>query len=122
MAFEITAVAVAQSRAGSTLPTHRCVSTVLAASRLLWPFVMVAFVIGFGPGSDMARGQNDWQYPDPYFGANEIEKARSPTAERRYRAEVRQSPAHQTPHQVPRRPRWPPRRYRAPGPVAGTGR
>lgn len=92
MAFEITAVAVAQSRAGSTLPTHRCVSTVLAASRLLWPFVMVAFVIGFGPGSDMARGQNDWQYPDPYFGILEIEKSHDGATARRYRGEVNPAP------------------------------
>lgn len=36
-----------------------------------------------------ARAQNDWQYPDPYFGILEIEKSRSPDAERRHRADVR---------------------------------
>ncbi len=25
-----------------------------------------------------SRGQNDWQYPDPYFGILEIEKSREP--------------------------------------------
>ena len=41
----------------------------------------------------MSRGesqaQNDWQYPDPYFGILEIEKSRPPTSERRSRAEAR---------------------------------
>jgi hypothetical protein len=35
-----------------------------------------------------ARGQNDWQYPDPYFGILEIEKSHDGTTARRYRAEV----------------------------------
>ncbi|NBT14027.1 MAG: hypothetical protein EBS56_10710, partial [Planctomycetia bacterium] len=34
--------------------------------------VMVALTV---PAS--ARAQNDWQYPDPYFGILEIEKSRS---------------------------------------------
>lgn len=29
-------------------------------------------------GGDTCRGQNDWQYPDPYFGVLEIEKSRTP--------------------------------------------
>jgi len=36
-----------------------------------------------------SRAQNDWQYPDPYFGILEIEKSRSAPSERRYRNEIR---------------------------------
>jgi hypothetical protein len=35
-----------------------------------------------------ARAQNDWQYPDPYFGILEIEKSHDGATARRYRAEV----------------------------------
>lgn len=48
--------------------------------------IVAAIASLFGAES---RGQNDWQYPDPYFGILEIEKSRSPTYDRRYRAEVR---------------------------------
>ncbi len=34
------------------------------------------------------RGQNDWQYPDPYFGILEIEKSHAPAADRRSRQDV----------------------------------
>lgn len=30
----------------------------------------------------MAAAQNDWQFPDPYFGAIEFEKSRPPSAAR----------------------------------------
>lgn len=46
-----------------------------------------------------AAAQNDWQYPDPYFGILEIEKSHDAATTRRYRAEV--NPA-------PRRPFWAP--------------
>jgi hypothetical protein len=39
-----------------------------------------------------ARGQNDWQYPDPYFGILEIEKSHDAATRRRYRAEVSPAP------------------------------
>lgn len=35
-----------------------------------------------------AVGQNDWQFPDPYFGAFQHRSAGTPQAERRYRAEI----------------------------------
>lgn len=35
-----------------------------------------------------AHAQNDWQYPDPYFGILEIEKSHTAATARRYRAEV----------------------------------
>jgi hypothetical protein len=39
-----------------------------------------------------ARGQNDWQYPDPYFGILEIEKSHDGATARRYRSEVNPTP------------------------------
>ena len=39
-----------------------------------------------------ARAQNDWQYPDPYFGILEIEKSHDGATARRYRAEVNPAP------------------------------
>jgi hypothetical protein len=39
-----------------------------------------------------AQAQNDWQYPDPYFGILEIEKSRDGATSRRYRAEVNPTP------------------------------
>ena len=39
-----------------------------------------------------ARAQNDWQYPDPYFGILEIEKSHNGATARRHRAEVNPSP------------------------------
>ena len=39
-----------------------------------------------------AHAQNDWQYPDPYFGILEIEKSHNGSTARRYRAEVNPSP------------------------------
>lgn len=35
-----------------------------------------------------AVAQNDWQFPDPYFGAFQHRDAGTPQAERRYRAEI----------------------------------
>lgn len=39
-----------------------------------------------------ARGQNDWQYPDPYFGILEIEKSHDGAAWRKYRSEIAPAP------------------------------
>lgn len=50
-------------------PTPRRVAAVMVVM-----LVMVALTV---PAS--ARAQNDWQYPDPYFGILEIEKSRSVT-------------------------------------------
>lgn len=41
-----------------------------------------------------AEAQNDWQYPDPYFGILEIEKSHDSATWRRYRAEVNPPPRH----------------------------
>jgi hypothetical protein len=43
-----------------------------------------------------ARGQNDWQSPDPYFGVFQHRQAATPEAERKYRAEI----APQQPHRL----------------------
>ena len=39
-----------------------------------------------------AQAQNDWQYPDPYFGILEIEKSHDGSTSRRYRSEVNPAP------------------------------
>jgi hypothetical protein len=39
-----------------------------------------------------AQAQNDWQYPDPYFGILEIEKSHDRATARRYRDEVNPAP------------------------------
>ena len=39
-----------------------------------------------------AEAQNDWQYPDPYFGILEIEKSHDRATARRYRADVNPAP------------------------------
>jgi hypothetical protein len=39
-----------------------------------------------------AQAQNDWQYPDPYFGILEIEKSHDRATARRYRTEVNPVP------------------------------
>ena len=39
-----------------------------------------------------AQAQNDWQYPDPYFGILEIEKSHDGATARRYRGEVNPTP------------------------------
>ena len=65
-----------------------------------------------------ARAQNDWQFPDPYFGAFQHRAAGTPQAERRYRAEIApQQPhrlhEHRSPPEKPSRPRWSRHRSRA---------
>jgi hypothetical protein len=49
---------------------------------------LAAIVAAAALGQGRADAQNDWQYPDPYFGILEIEKSHTPAADRRYRAEV----------------------------------
>jgi len=39
-----------------------------------------------------AQAQNDWQYPDPYFGILEIEKSHDAATARRYRGGVNPTP------------------------------
>jgi hypothetical protein len=46
-----------------------------------------------------AHAQNDWQYPDPYFGILEIEKSHTAATAGRYRAEV--NPAARTSRGTP---------------------
>lgn len=42
--------------------------------------------------SPPARAQNDWQFPDPYFGILEVEKSHDGTTVRRPRAELHAPP------------------------------
>ncbi|MFM8735261.1 MAG: hypothetical protein ACKOC8_08720 [Pirellulales bacterium] len=59
--------------------------------------------------------QNDWQFPDPYFGAIEIEKSHAHPPERRPRGEVAAAPHGRPVVGRPRqrffrpRPRWAPK-------------
>lgn len=39
--------------------------------------IVALAVAGALASGEPAHGQNDWQYPDPYFGVFEIEKSRS---------------------------------------------
>lgn len=62
-----------------------------------------------------ACGQNDWQFPDPYFGAFQHRQAGTPQAERKYREEIApQQPQrlHEHRHQPPPPSAWRPRAYR----------
>ena len=83
--------------------------------RLLFVALVTA---GLGGWAAPARAQNDWQSPDPYFGAFQHRAAGTPQAERKYRAEI----APQQPHRLhehrglpekPPRPRWTRHRSRA---------
>jgi len=59
-----------------------------------------------------AQAQNDWQFPDPYFGAFQHRQAGTPEAERKYRAEIApQQPhrLHEHRHRQPAPPAWRPR-------------
>jgi len=57
-----------------------------------WRSIVVAASIAAGCLGREACGQNDWQYPDPYFGILEIEKSHDAATRRRYRAEVSPAP------------------------------
>lgn len=58
-------------------------------------------------GSSAAFAQNDWQFPDPYFGAIEFDVSR-PASQRPRRVEPAQSPRPKATRQRPyrSRPRW----------------
>jgi hypothetical protein len=43
-------------------------------------------------GGSIAVAQNDWQFPDPYFGILEIEKSRSHAGAARMQVEPRRPP------------------------------
>lgn len=58
----------------------------------VWRSIAVAASLTGGCLVGEARGQNDWQYPDPYFGILEIEKSHDSGTWRRYRAEVSPAP------------------------------
>lgn len=49
--------------------------------------VALAFV-----ATDVATAQNDWQYPDPYFGILELEKSHGGAVARRPRSEATAPP------------------------------
>lgn len=44
-----------------------------------------------------SRGQNDWQYPDPYFGILEIEKSRGASPQPRASLQSRPAASRQSP-------------------------
>jgi hypothetical protein len=71
-----------------------------------------AALVGLAVVPRSAAAQNDWQFPDPYFGAFQHREAGTPQAERRYRAEIAPQQPHRLhdrrPAVVPPqpRPRW----------------
>lgn len=71
---------------------------------------IVAVLVGVAAVPQPAAAQNDWQFPDPYFGAFQHRDAGTPQAERRYRAEIApQQPPRLHEHRpvpVQPRPRW----------------
>ena len=74
--------------------THRLSSLLLAAS-----LTVVA--------AGRCHGQNDWQYPDPYFGILEIEKSRVPAGRQQPRDETSQGfKASRKAPAPPGAPRW----------------
>jgi len=69
---------------------------------------LVASAWGFGMRSAVA--QNDWQFPDPYFGVPQPADPAAPAIQRRYRTEigppaVRRQAEHGRPPLRPRRSR-----------------
>jgi len=49
---------------------------------------MAVMALGLLAHVEPAVAQNDWQFPDPYFGAFQHRSAGTPQAEQRYRAEI----------------------------------
>ncbi|MFM7184630.1 MAG: hypothetical protein ACKO4Z_07655 [Planctomycetota bacterium] len=45
--------------------------------------VAITVVVGCLAAATPARAQNDWQFPDPYFGAIEFDASRTPAARSR---------------------------------------
>ena len=74
------------------------------------PLAVVVLSLGFA--ARPAAAQNDWQFPDPYFGAFQHRQAGTPQAEYRYRQEIAPQQPHRlhehrpAPAQPPPRPRW----------------
>ena len=68
--------------------------------------VIVAAVSCFPTSIGTARAQNDWQFPDPYFGAIEFDVSR-PVRPRQPRIES--APPSRPPSVTPRPPRQRPR-------------
>jgi hypothetical protein len=61
-------------------------------SRLLFVVIGVFVCATLVSMTPPAHAQNDWQYPDPYFGILEIEKSHDAGTARRYRSEVSPAP------------------------------
>jgi len=76
------------------------------------PLAIAAALLGLSAVPGSAAAQNDWQFPDPYFGAFQHRDAGTPQAERRYRQEIApQQPPRLHDHRAmpvapPPRPRW----------------
>ena len=74
-----------------TIPMH--------PRRWLPRFAVCALLAALMPA---ARAQNDWQFPDPCFGAFQHRDAGTPQAERRYRREIApQQPSRLHEHRPP---------------------
>jgi len=67
-------------------------------------FVAVATVAACVIAGQMAVAQNDWQFPDPYFGAIEFDIAK-PSGQRQRRVESAPAPRPKTSRQRPLRTR-----------------
>jgi hypothetical protein len=52
--------------------------------------VVAAALTAYGVigGARSALGQNDWQFPDPYFGVPQPANPAAPAIQRRYRTEI----------------------------------
>jgi arylsulfatase A-like enzyme len=98
-------------------------SVISRMTRKFWAGLSVAILGGsLWCGGAPAHAQNDWQFPDPYFGAFQHRQAGTPEAERRYRAEIApqhaprlhdyRPPAHRA------KPRWNRQRFRGRSPSA----
>jgi len=70
--------------------------------------MLVASTWGFGMRSAVA--QNDWQFPDPYFGVPQPANPAAPAIQRRYRTEIGPPAVRRQAERA--RPPFRPRRYR----------
>lgn len=71
------------AHAASTRARKGCIG---AARLLTVGALLAAFVGGYGMRSVVA--QNDWQFPDPYFGVPQPANPAAPAIQRRYRTEI----------------------------------
>jgi len=60
---------------------------IAAASRLATVLVVLLAYQAIGGGRS-ALAQNDWQFPDPYFGVPQPGNPAAPSIQRRYRTEI----------------------------------